>query len=144
MPDIGPIAILLDFDGVVVESVEIKTRAFRELFARYPEHLEEIVALHEANAGVSRYEKFRVIYRELLRQPCDETCMRQLGARFSSLVMEAVIRCPLVRGAQEFLEQFGARYALFLISGTPQNELREIVRRRELAAHFHEVYGAPR
>lgn len=143
-PETGLVALLLDFDGVIVESVEIKTHAFRALFADHPQHVEQIVALHQANAGVSRYEKFRVIYRDILREPCDEALLRRLGARFSSLVMDQVVDCPLVRGAGEFLEEFGARYALFLISGTPQNELRAIVERRGLSAHFHEVYGSPR
>jgi phosphoglycolate phosphatase-like HAD superfamily hydrolase len=144
MAEGGPRGIILDFDGVIVESVDIKTRAFRELFAGYPEHVERIVAFHEANAGVSRYEKFRVIFREFLHEPCDEARMRGLGSRFSELVMDAVIRCPFVRGAEAFLKEFGARYALFLASGTPQNELREVAHRRGLTAHFHEIHGAPR
>ena len=137
-------ALILDFDGVIVESVEIKTAAFRTMFAGYPDQVDAIVAFHEANAGVSRYEKFKVIYRDMLHEPCDEERLRLLGERFLKLVMEAVIRAPEGRGAHRFLTQSAQRYALFLVSGTPEVELVEIVQRRGLASFFQGVYGSPR
>src|SRR5690606_22889470 len=42
-------AVIFDFDGVILESVKVKTDAFKELFSDYPEHLEAIVAYHENN-----------------------------------------------------------------------------------------------
>ena len=48
-------ALLFDFDGVILESADIKTDAFRELFADQPAHVEEIVALHQRYGGVSRH-----------------------------------------------------------------------------------------
>ncbi|MDD1661933.1 MAG: HAD family hydrolase, partial [Methanomicrobiales archaeon] len=62
-------SLLLDFDGVILESVEVKTRAFRELFSFRPDHVGEIVAYHMRNTGVSRFDKFRHIYREILKEP---------------------------------------------------------------------------
>jgi beta-phosphoglucomutase-like phosphatase (HAD superfamily) len=56
-------AVLFDFDGVIVESVYVKTEAFRELFAGESEYLSEILAFHLANGGMSRYTKFEIIYR---------------------------------------------------------------------------------
>ena len=39
-------AIVFDFDGTLVESVDVKTQAFRTLFKEYPQHVASIVALH--------------------------------------------------------------------------------------------------
>ena len=136
--------IVLDFDGVVVESAAIKTRAFRELFAGYRDHLEQIVAFHEANAGVSRYEQFKVIYQDLLHESCDEAQLRRIGERFQEMVMGAVIRCAFVNGAERFLQTFARRYDLFLVSGTPEQELRQIVDQRHLQGYFRGLYGSPR
>ena len=55
-------AVIFDFDGVIVESLDVKADAFRSLFADHPEHVDQIVRLHRENLGVSRYEKFRTIY----------------------------------------------------------------------------------
>lgn len=53
--------IILDFDGVVVESVDIKTEAFRELFQEY-ENVDDIVQYHLQNNAISRFIKFKYIY----------------------------------------------------------------------------------
>ena len=56
-------AIFFDFDGVLVESVDIKTRAFSKLFEREGEDVvKKVIDYHIDNGGVSRYEKFRYIY----------------------------------------------------------------------------------
>jgi beta-phosphoglucomutase-like phosphatase (HAD superfamily) len=53
-------ALALDFDGVVVESVEIKNLAFGELFrATHPEKADAVVAFQQAHMGLSRFDKFR-------------------------------------------------------------------------------------
>ena len=37
--------VILDFDGVIVESVDIKTQAFKEIFGEYHDKLDEIIRL---------------------------------------------------------------------------------------------------
>jgi beta-phosphoglucomutase-like phosphatase (HAD superfamily) len=61
-------AIIFDFDGVLVESVDIKTDAFRELFKDYPQYVDEFAAYHEYNGGVSRFEKIKYFYRHFLKE----------------------------------------------------------------------------
>lgn len=136
-------AIVFDFDGVILESVDIKTRAFKELFKGYPEHLDRIVKLHLDNAGMSRFEKFKIIYREYLGQPIGERELEHLGQAFSRLVYEEILRCPFVPGAYRFLEKYSTRHDLFVASGTPEVEIRDIVKRRGLDRFFRAVYGSP-
>ena len=47
--------IIFDLDGVIIESGEIKTRAFALLFNDYPDELPEIIAYHQKNAGISKF-----------------------------------------------------------------------------------------
>lgn len=140
---IMPEVLVLDFDGVILESADIKTRAFRELFSAYPDRVDAIVAYHETNAGVSRFLKFRHIHRQFLGRPLDPEEERALGGRFADLVVEEVIRCPFVPGALEFLQAHFREHALFVASGTPESELRRLVEARNLTAYFREVYGSP-
>ncbi len=137
-------AIVFDFDGVILESVNIKTKAFQRLFETHPEHLGQIIRLHLENGGMSRFEKFEIIYRDFLKRPLTETESAQLGQQFSELVVEEVLRCPFVKGAEHFLTKYAKRYPLFVASGTPQSELEDIVNRRGLSHHFRGVYGSPR
>lgn len=137
-------AVILDFDGVIIESVDIKTRAFRLLFQDHPNHLERIVQLHRDNTGLSRYEKFRIIYRDYLKKPLSEKEVTRLDRTYSNLVVTEVLSCPFVPGAQEFLAHAVGHWPLFVVSGTPHDELGDIVRRRGLGRYFRQVYGSPR
>jgi len=137
-------AVILDFDGVILESVDIKTRAFRALFQDHPDHLERIVQLHRDNTGLSRYEKFRIIYRDYLEQPLPEAEVSRLDRAFSELVVDEVLSCPFVPGAREFLIHAAGQWPLFVVSGTPQAELSRIIQRRGLDRYFRRVYGSPR
>ena len=135
--------VAFDFDGVILESAEIKTTAFRRLFEDWPDDVDRIVQYHLDNAGVSRFEKFRVIYREMLGLPLSGDEERELGERFSALVLEEVLTCPFVDGARELLARRCDELPLFVASGTPEEELRHIVERRGLTPHFTGVYGTP-
>lgn len=137
-------ALVLDFDGVVLESTEIKARAFTELFNDHPEHLERIARYHAEHLGMSRYKKFTWIYQELLKEPLSEEKLVELGDRYSELVFEKILRAPFVPGAHETLENARSLgLPTFLISGTPHDELLRILAGRGLERYFIEVWGSP-
>ena len=139
-----PKAVFFDFDGVILQSVDIKTRAFAALFAAEgPEATGRIVAHHEANGGIYRFEKFRHAYREVLRRPLPPEQEKALGERFNDLVEAAVSACPWVPGAEAFLKAHHESLPLFVASGTPQTELRRIVERRGMSRYFKGTYGSP-
>ena len=135
-------AIIFDFDGVIIESFDIKTQAFRELF-KDSEKVEKIVEYHKQNGGVSRYKKFKYIYSEILKQPLDDKTFNDLGERFSNLVVEEVKKCPYVPGAVEFIRRNSNKLRLFIASGTPEEELRAIVAARDITKYFRGIYGSP-
>lgn len=135
---------MFDFDGVLVESVDVKTRAFATLFEPYGyEVVRKVVDYHGKHGGVSRYEKFKYYYKELLNKPLTENALNDLGKRFSDLVFKGVISAPYVNGAYELLEKFHQNISMFVVSGTPQEELIQIIESRNLQNFFVEVLGAP-
>lgn len=136
--------VIFDFDGVILESVKVKTDAFKELFRDYPQHQEAIVAYHENNLGISRYHKFAWIYQELLGTMLSPSEEKRLGQQFSDIVLEKLLACPFVPGTIELLEELKRlRIPAFIASGTPQGELEWLVQRRGLASYFQEVWGSP-
>ena len=143
MTVLRPRALVLDFDGVILESVDLKTRAMRQLFADRPEHLDAIARYHTDNAGMSRYEKFRHFYKTMFQQPLPDEEMMRLDWSFGELIAREIDACPFVPGAVSFLEARAAELPLFIASGTPELELRDIVARRGLDPLFDGVYGSP-
>jgi len=136
--------IILDFDGVILESVDVKTRAFRSLFSFSSQHVDEIVRFHIENGGMSRFDKFRHIFKNILHEDLSEEKFEYLSQRFSSLVEDAVLIAPFVKGALRFLEATAPRYPLYIVSATPADELKRIVRGRGILRFFAGVHGSPK
>ena len=136
--------IIFDVDGVIIESADIKTRAFELLFAGYPDKLPAMIDYHKKNAGISRYVKFRHFYQNILGQELPPEKEKELGDRFSQIVLKEVIKSPLVAGVEDFLKTNHQRYPLFIASGTPQEELGYILKQRRLDIYFQAAYGTPR
>lgn len=137
-------AIIFDFDGVIIESVNIKTEAFRELFRDYPQNVDDIVKYHLLNGGISRFVKFRYIYENILGQKLSQKKEAELGKNFSEIAFKKVIAAPFVSGAKEFLDRYKNKYYFFVASGTPEKELRKIVKLKGLQDYFKEIYGSPK
>lgn len=137
-------AIFFDFDGVILESADIKTKAFRDLFSYVPEHVDQIVDYHIANAGVNRYEKFEYIYANIIKEGLSGEKKEELSKKFSELVLKEIRICPFVPGTEDFLKRYHGILQLFVASATPEAELRDIVKERNINPYFKGVFGAPR
>ena len=136
--------IVFDFDGVILETAEVKTNAFKRLFQNHPDKLEEIVEYHRENMGISRFVKFRHIHEHILKSPFTDDAEEVLGEQFRSLVFDEVVSAPFVPGALEFLRDYQNRYLFFVASGTPEGELLEIAEKRQLSSYFKEWHGSPK
>jgi len=135
--------LILDFDGVIVESNDLKTRAFARVFARFPAHLDSMMAYHEAHVSASRFEKFRYLVTALLGRAADDPLVDELAADFSQETIKLVVDCPMVAGATTFLDVVSAHVPVYLASVTPQSDLEAILLMRGLSGYFAGVYGCP-
>ncbi len=136
-------AIIFDFDGVILESLDVKRKAFLDVYKDYPEYADAISTYHLQNGGVSRYEKFVHINNNILQIPVNEHLLAELAARFSEAVLDEMLHCPYVRGALELIETQYMVRKLFIASGSPENELRLILKERGISQYFVGIYGTP-
>jgi len=137
-------AILFDFDGVLCECMDVKTEAFAQLFEPYGKKIvKKVVDHHVKYGGISRYKKIEYYYREYLKKKISNDELNKLAQKFSDLVVDKVISSDWVKGAKEFLERYYKKIDLYVISGTPQEELRLIVKKRGMEKYFKGVYGTP-
>lgn len=137
-------SVIFDFDGVITDSVPIKTEVFRAMYEHHgPEVADRVVTHHLEHGGVSRMEKFRHYHREFLGRTLDEKGVDELSAEFSDRVMQRVIEAPLLPGAKQALDNLQQQFPLHVCSGTPESELVEIIRQRNLSRYFVSVHGSP-
>ncbi|MFC1509553.1 HAD family hydrolase [Candidatus Omnitrophota bacterium] len=138
-------SIIFDFDGVIADSNNVKTEAFIQLFDGYSSCLKEkIKTFHLQNGGMSRFEKFRYIYENFIKEPLSDERFNKLCRDFKRFVVDRVVSAPLIDGVKNFLEENKDRYKFYIVSGTPDEEIKEIVKRRGLGIYFSDVYGSPR
>lgn len=139
-------AVFFDFDGVIAHSGQVKSKAFAHLFAPYGARVQaDVVAYHLANGGIPRNEKLRYCLEQIAGQEYTKKHLTQMEQQFSELVLEEVIAAPLVAGVIDTLQQLlAARVPAYIVSGTPQEEMQVVVRRKHLDNFFAEVHGSPR
>ncbi len=112
--------IIFDFDGVIVESVKVKSDAFAELYKPYgTDTVKKVINHHEANGGMSRYEKFKIYHQRYLNRTITDENLSELSKIFSKLVVKKVIDCPYVPGVLDFIEKSYKQYKIFISTGTP-------------------------
>ena len=119
MDDFGSIACFFDFDGVILDSVGVKTEAFRTLFEPYgPKILGRVLEHHRLNGGISRIDKIQYSHTHIVGKPLSESELRSWGKRYSEMVVDRVIGAAWIAGAEDFLIQMQGRCPIFVISGT--------------------------
>ena len=138
-------AILFDFDGVILDTVPPKEEQFRQMILeQMPEHVDAAMEYFHANGGTSRVNKFEWIWANIVGQPISRGRAEEMGAEYARRVRTCVLQAAFVKGTDTFLEEYHQRWPMFVISGTPQPELRELVELRGLNRYFRGVFGSPR
>jgi beta-phosphoglucomutase-like phosphatase (HAD superfamily) len=138
-------AFFFDFDGVVLDTTKIKTAAFAAMYRDHGEAIvERVVAHHREHGGISRMHKLRYFEETILGRELADARLDELASEFSRLVLEQVLTSAPIPGALDTLESLAAGGSpVFVVSGTPQRELDQVIDHRDLRRLFTEVHGSP-
>ena len=137
---------IFDCDGVILNSNSIKTEAFRKVLINEVESdIEKFIHYHESNGGISRYEKFNYFYSKIInkKEKLDFYVKRALND-YGKIVFNELIKCDFVPGVIDFINHlFKNKKNIFVVSGSDQQELREVFRNRNISFYFEKIYGSP-
>ena len=135
--------IFWDFDGVIKDSVEVKSDAFEELFLPYgKEFARKVRKHHEDNGGMSRFDKLPLYLKWAGLEP-SQTLIKEYSENFSILVKQTVIDSEWVRGVLIYLQKNCKKQQFFLVTATPQEEIEAILNALKITEYFSEVIGSP-
>ena len=136
-------AVFWDFDGVIKDSVDVKTEAFAQLFLPFGSIIASRVRRHhENNGGVSRFEKIP-LYLKWAGEEATVEQIEKFCREFSNACIQSVINSPWVPGAQEYLLKHHNHQYFVLVTATPQAEIEQVLAALQLSHCFQEVFGAP-
>ncbi len=139
-------AVFFDFDGVICNSISVKTDAFSTLFRNYGPLVEKAVVEHHLQTGgMPRRQKIKLYLKKYAQEECNNQKLEEVVNSFSLLVVEKVIAAPFVDGALDSLNSlYDSNIPAFVVSGTPHDEMRLIIKEKNIEKYFKEVHGSPR
>jgi len=136
--------VFFDFDGVIKDSVEIKTQAYADLFSSFgQEVVSKVLAHHNLNGGISRYEKIPYYFSNYVGKPINDKDLKYYSKLYSQKVVNKVIECDWIEGVEDYLRNNPFEQLFILITGTPQKEIETINDSLNLTFVFDSVYGSP-
>ena len=138
---------LFDFDGVLFNTNRIKTEAFQQALAGYPEEaVAEFVAYHEATGGISRYVKVAHFFNQIL-QRVDNTQQEQADVleKFADIAPRLMAAANPLPGAPEFLNAIAQEgRTASVCSGGNRNEIKNLLERHQLFHLINNIWGNER
>ena len=136
--------LIFDCDGVLIESVDAKTRAFRRIAEPYgKDAADRLVAYHDAHGGESRTKKLDWFFKEVLRRPPGEGEKEVMFANFVEYSLDEVLHCAAVPGVWDVLQKWHGKIPMYVASGAPHEELNDVLKEHDMARFFEEILGAP-
>ena len=137
--------ILWDFDGVIMDSMPIRSKGFELVLAQYPkEQVDELMAYHELNGGLSRYVKFRYFFEQIRKETITEVQVLELAAQFSEIMLSLLMdEKLLITDSVEFIKANWQNFQMHIVSGSDGKELRMINDELGLSKYFKTINGSP-
>ncbi|AXK49278.1 haloacid dehalogenase [Aliarcobacter trophiarum LMG 25534] len=137
--------IIFDFDGVILDSVPIKTEGFKKLFEGFPKNkVKEFIQYHELNGGKSRYIKIKYFFNKLLNENISEDDILKYANRYSLITKEELTNSKyIIEDTVSFINHNYKKYNMHIASGADENDLKYICERLNLTKYFLSITGSP-
>ena len=137
--------IFWDFDGVILDSLKIKGDGFVELFKNYnTADVEVLEKYHYANGGISRFDKIKYFYNQILKEDISQDIILRLADVFSSIIERKIFdKINLIQDSSLYIKKNYKRYNFHLVSGAENNELIRLCKYFEIDKYFISINGSP-
>lgn len=135
--------IVFDFDGTLVQSADVKRQAFFDIFPPY--YGPAVVAVLEKDPDGSRYRVIPEMIAEArqrgLPPPLCKTAA--LVEAYGERAAAGVAAAPEMPGAGEVLRRLSGVLALYVVSATPDEILKDMLVRRAWLDYLEGAFGYP-
>ena len=137
-------SIVFDCDGVVLNSNRIKTDAFYDVTVMFGAELAgQFRKYHTVNGGISRHEKFKYFFTNILKREYLKSELDDLIEKYSIIVSSKLRECEVVEGLNEFRDRT-KDVKWHIVSGGDQEELRYIFEEKKMKSYFDGgIFGSP-
>lgn len=137
--------ILWDFDGVILDSMEVRDFGFKEIFKKFKkEQVSRLIDYHRANGGLSRYVKIKYFFNSILNKNIEENEVLNYAMDFSKIMRKELTNPKnLIDDSVSFIRSNFNEYRFHIVSGSDQEELRFLCKELNIASYFISINGSP-
>jgi len=138
--------IIFDFDGVISDSISVKTEAFKKLFENFDKKsVGKLIEYHLVNGGKSRYLKIKYFFEELLNKNISDDEILEYADKYSYLTKEELSKKQyLILDTFDFIKKNHRNYNMHIASGADENDLKYICHSLKLDKYFLSINGSPK
>jgi len=134
-------SIIFDFDGVIIDSNNIKKNAIQKAASSVLSDTDLInfVSYFVRYNGVPRGEK--------IKKFVDDSNVNMVLERYEKILDYELDNAPLISGVKDFIINISSLddsdTKLYVLSGGEVSEINNLLDRHQIKEYFHEVYAAP-
>lgn len=138
--------IFWDFDGVLINSNMIRDSGFERVLEEYPsDQVEQLLAYHRSNGGLSRYIKFRYFFEKIRNEAVSDEQIMLMAERFSFHMRDLLVNTDLlIQETMDFVINNHTIYSMYITSASDQDELRYLCNSLGISQFFISIYGSPK
>lgn len=137
--------LIWDFDGVILMSDAVREKGFRMIFENFEsDAVEKLIKYHKANGGLSRYNKIRFFYQDILKQSISNDEVLSLANQFSQVMRYELVNKQLLNTEWiELMTILPSSLNHHIASGSDENELIFLCNELGILHFFKSIHGSP-
>lgn len=137
-------AIFFDFDGVILDTLEAKGKAFARLYTTKTDDqiFKSIMTFHLTNGGMNRVEKIKRIHQLLKLEEITETELNNKLEELKHYMKEVLLDCgPIDNYIVPLIKDLSTYVPLWVVSAAPRDELLFLCDNLKITSYFKEILG---
>ena len=136
---------VFDFDGVIIDSTEVKVDEYRNLFSQFTKNedtLNKIISIYRNSAGIPREITLKKVFKEVLDKTVSNQEVENLSLDYSKHIF---LRLETIEPLKGFLEYLAIHKEInkHIISGAPNSDIFYLIKKLNLSKYFKSIKGGP-
>lgn len=137
--------IFWDFDGVILNSNEVRDSGFEIVLKDFPKNqVELLLNYHRQNGGLSRYVKFRYFFEVIRGEKVSNKQIQDYASKFSEIMLNILTNKDLlINDSLSFIKKNKEKYRMHIVSGSDGKELKLLCKYLGIDHYFETINGSP-
>jgi phosphoglycolate phosphatase len=136
---------VFDFDGVIIDSTEVKVDEYRSLFSQFTNNeatLNQIINIYRNSAGIPRETTLKKVFKEFLYKTLSDQEVENLSLDYSKRIFQRLDAIEPLKGFLEYLT-IHKKINKHIISGAPNSDVSYLIKKLNITKHFKSIKGGP-